>query len=69
MLPKKLTNLGYIQYRPSAEYHVNNPEMSKTLHKAVRSQDSSLYNKYKSLLKAVFFNLMIDTNSILAYSI
>lgn len=51
MLPKKLTNLGYIQYRPSAEYHVNNPEMSKTLHKAVRSQDSSLYNKYKSLLE------------------
>nr|YP_010728614.1 ferredoxin-dependent glutamate synthase [Phymatolithon calcareum]WEA76786.1 ferredoxin-dependent glutamate synthase [Phymatolithon calcareum] len=51
VLPKKLTNLGYIQYRPSAEYHVNNPEMSKTLHKAVRSQDSLLYNKYKSLLE------------------
>lgn len=51
VLPKKLTNLGYIQYRPSAEYHVNNPEMSKTLHKAVRSQDSDLYDKYKSLLE------------------
>ncbi len=50
-LPKKLTNFGYIQYRPSAEYHVNNPEMSKTLHKAVRSQDYNLYNKYKSLLE------------------
>ena len=49
-LPKKLPNLGYVQYRPSAEYHVNNPEMSKTLHKAVRNQDNTLYLKYKSLL-------------------
>nr|YP_010952179.1 glutamate synthase [Gloiopeltis furcata]WMP13848.1 glutamate synthase [Gloiopeltis furcata] len=49
-LPKKLPNLGYIQYRPSAEYHVNNPEMSKTLHKAVRSKDHSFYKKYKLLL-------------------
>lgn len=50
-MPKKLTNLGYVQYRPGAEYHVNNPEMSKTLHKAVRSQDPLLYAKYKSLLE------------------
>nr|YP_009511207.1 glutamate synthase [Gracilariopsis longissima]AXI97084.1 glutamate synthase [Gracilariopsis longissima] len=48
---KKLPNLGYVQYRPSAEYHVNNPEMSKTLHKAVRNQDFNLYNKYKNLLQ------------------
>nr|QCI05132.1 glutamate synthase [Centroceras clavulatum] len=49
-LPKKLPNFGYVQYRPSAEYHVNNPEMSKTLHKAVRNKDLSLYSKYKKLL-------------------
>lgn len=49
-LPKKLPNLGYVQYRPSAEYHVNNPQMSKTLHKAVRNKDNNLYNKYKLLL-------------------
>uniref|UniRef100_UPI00300262E1 glutamate synthase n=1 Tax=Anunuuluaehu liula TaxID=3049639 RepID=UPI00300262E1 len=49
-LPKKLPNLGYVQYRPSAEYHVNNPEMSKTLHKAVRNKDHILYSKYKHLL-------------------
>ncbi|KAI0556369.1 Glutamate synthase [NADPH] large chain (chloroplast) [Gracilaria domingensis] len=48
---KKLPNLGYVQYRPSAEYHVNNPEMSKTLHKAVRNQDINLYNRYKNLLQ------------------
>nr|YP_009546567.1 ferredoxin-dependent glutamate synthase [Gelidium kathyanniae]AYO27915.1 ferredoxin-dependent glutamate synthase [Gelidium kathyanniae] len=49
-VPKKLPNLGFVQYRPSAEYHVNNPEMSKTLHKAVRNKDSQLYSKYKGLL-------------------
>nr|YP_009396970.1 glutamate synthase [Spyridia filamentosa]ARW66156.1 glutamate synthase [Spyridia filamentosa] len=48
--PKKLTNLGYIQYRASAEYHVNNPGMSKTLHKAVRNRDISFYVKYQDLL-------------------
>lgn len=51
-IPKKLLNLGYVQYRPGAEYHINNPQMSKTLHKAVRSQDQVLYNKYKSLLES-----------------
>ena len=50
-MPKKLVNQGYVQYRPSAEYHVNNPEMAKTLHKAVRSKDNNLYFKYKSLLE------------------
>ena len=49
-LPKKLPNLGYVQYRPSAEYHVNNPEMSKTLHKAVRNKDRNLFTRYSSLL-------------------
>nr|YP_010951483.1 Glutamate synthase [Laurencia catarinensis]WMP12422.1 Glutamate synthase [Laurencia catarinensis] len=50
-LPKKLPNLGYVQYRPGAEYHVNNPEMSKTLHKAVRNTDQGLYDQYKLLLE------------------
>nr|YP_009315500.1 Glutamate synthase [Liagora brachyclada]SCW24158.1 Glutamate synthase [Liagora brachyclada] len=51
VLPKKLINLGYVQYRPGAEYHVNNPEMSKTLHKAVRAKDNELYVKYGNLLQ------------------
>ena len=50
-IPKKLVNQGYVQYRPSAEYHVNNPEMSKTLHKAVRSKDHLLYSNYTKLLE------------------
>nr|QCI06864.1 glutamate synthase [Halydictyon mirabile] len=49
-LSKKLPNLGYIQYRQGAEYHVNNPEMSKVLHKAVRNPDLNLYNNYLGLL-------------------
>ena len=32
---KKLENLGFIQYRPGGEYHMNSPEMAKALHKAV----------------------------------
>nr|YP_010337935.1 ferredoxin-dependent glutamate synthase [Timspurckia oligopyrenoides]UNJ17520.1 ferredoxin-dependent glutamate synthase [Timspurckia oligopyrenoides] len=47
---KKLINLGFIQYRPGAEYHVNNPEMSKSLHKAVRGYNPEYYQKYSSLL-------------------
>lgn len=50
-MPKRLVNQGYVQYRPSAEYHVNNPEMSKTLHRAVRSKNTDLYYRYKSLLE------------------
>nr|YP_009297784.1 ferredoxin-dependent glutamate synthase [Kumanoa americana]AOM67518.1 ferredoxin-dependent glutamate synthase [Kumanoa americana] len=46
---KKLPNLGYIQYRPGAEYHVNNPEMSKILHKVVRTKDSLLYADYQKI--------------------
>ncbi|MGD1804102.1 glutamate synthase large subunit [Dapis sp. BLCC M126] len=31
----KLENYGFVQYRPTGEYHMNSPEMSKALHKAV----------------------------------
>ncbi len=37
MNAKKLENYGFIQYRPGGEYHMNNPEMAKALHKAVAS--------------------------------
>ncbi|MFN5856493.1 MAG: glutamate synthase-related protein [Pseudanabaenaceae cyanobacterium] len=32
---QKLVNTGFVQYRPSGEYHMNSPEMAKALHKAV----------------------------------
>ncbi len=34
---KKLENMGFVQYRPGAEYHMNSPEMTKALHKAVQA--------------------------------
>lgn len=47
---KKLENCGFIQYRPGGEYHINNPEMSKALHKAVRGYNPQHYESYKKLL-------------------
>lgn len=32
---KKLEDYGFIQARPRGEYHANNQQMSKLLHKAV----------------------------------
>nr|YP_010336930.1 ferredoxin-dependent glutamate synthase [Madagascaria erythrocladioides]QUE28964.1 GltB [Madagascaria erythrocladioides]UNJ16515.1 ferredoxin-dependent glutamate synthase [Madagascaria erythrocladioides] len=46
----KLTNYGFVQYRPSGEYHINNPEMSKLLHKAVRGYKPEFYEKYKEII-------------------
>ncbi len=34
---KKLKNFGFINYRPGGEYHMNSPEMAKSLHKAVQA--------------------------------
>ena len=36
---KKLENYGFVNYRPGGEYHMNSPEMSKYLHKAVADQE------------------------------
>ena len=33
---KKLENLGFVNYRPNGEYHMNSPELAKALHKAVK---------------------------------
>nr|YP_010713763.1 glutamate synthase [Galdieria phlegrea]WDA99845.1 glutamate synthase [Galdieria phlegrea] len=46
----KLNNYGFIQYRPGCEYHLNNPDMAKTLHKAVRTYKTEFYEGYKNLL-------------------
>nr|YP_009237473.1 ferredoxin-dependent glutamate synthase [Wildemania schizophylla]AKS28520.1 ferredoxin-dependent glutamate synthase [Wildemania schizophylla] len=48
---KKLANYGFVQYRPGGEYHINNPEMSKALHQAVRGYNPEHYNNYQSLLQ------------------
>eukprot|EP00180_Rhodochaete_pulchella_P001923 Plantae.Rhodophyta-Rhodochaete_pulchella.ctg28990.p1 GENE.Plantae.Rhodophyta-Rhodochaete_pulchella.ctg28990~~Plantae.Rhodophyta-Rhodochaete_pulchella.ctg28990.p1 ORF type:complete len:991 (+),score=71.06 Plantae.Rhodophyta-Rhodochaete_pulchella.ctg28990:1868-4840(+) len=47
---KKLVNHGFVQYRPNAEYHINSPEMSKLLHKAVRGYQLEFYQSYQDII-------------------
>lgn len=59
---KKLENMGFVQYRPGGEYHMNSPEMAKALHKAVASHvsgnksdrgqgETDYYELYRQLLQ------------------
>ncbi|MGF1489369.1 MAG: glutamate synthase-related protein [Prochloraceae cyanobacterium] len=49
---KKLENYGFINFIRKGEYHTNNPEMAKTLHKAVRGNGKGYdhYQTYKQFL-------------------
>ncbi|MBE9029372.1 glutamate synthase subunit alpha [filamentous cyanobacterium LEGE 11480] len=44
---KKLANMGFVQYRPGGEYHMNSPEMAKYLHKAVEQNSYDHYESYQ----------------------
>ncbi|MBD2447930.1 glutamate synthase subunit alpha [Nostoc sp. FACHB-152] len=48
---KKLDNLGFVNYRPGGEYHMNTPEMSKALHEAVKTKQYDHYEVYKQYLQ------------------
>ncbi len=48
---KRLQNMGFVQSRPSGEYHMNNPAMTKLLHKAVASRQYDHYELYQAQLK------------------
>lgn len=48
---KKLENFGFINYRPGGEYHMNSPEMSKSLHKAVADRNYDHYEVYQKYLE------------------
>lgn len=48
---KKLENLGFVQYFPRGEYHMNNPELAKALHKAVDGKQYDHYEVYKQHLQ------------------
>ncbi|MGB7084641.1 MAG: glutamate synthase large subunit [Phormidesmis sp.] len=47
---KRLENMGFIQSRPSGEYHMNNPAMTKLLHKAVETKQYDHYELYREQL-------------------
>ncbi|KAF7819096.1 ferredoxin-dependent glutamate synthase, chloroplastic [Senna tora] len=57
---KRLENFGFIQFRPGGEYHANNPEMSKLLHKAVRQKSQSAFSVYQQHLANRPVNVLRD---------
>lgn len=57
---KRLENFGFIQFRPGGEYHGNNPEMSKLLHKAVRQKSETAYSIYQLHLANRPVNVLRD---------
>ncbi|WOL04062.1 ferredoxin-dependent glutamate synthase, chloroplastic [Canna indica] len=57
---KRLENYGFIQFRPGGEYHGNNPEMSKLLHKAVRQKSDNAYSIYQQHLANRPVNVLRD---------
>jgi glutamate synthase (ferredoxin) len=48
---KKLENFGFVQFRPGGEYHMNNPEVAKALHRAIADKNYDRYELYKNLLQ------------------
>jgi glutamate synthase (ferredoxin) len=50
-MAKRLQNMGFVQSRPSGEYHMNNPAMTKLLHKAVADRQYDHYELYKEQLE------------------
>ncbi len=48
----KLEFMGFVQYRNSGEFHLNTPEMSKALHKAVKAGPNyDHFSSYRTLLE------------------
>ena len=48
----KLEFMGFVQYRSGAEYHRNNPELSKALHKAgAMGPGYDHFSTYQALLE------------------
>ncbi|CAI5991066.1 unnamed protein product [Closterium sp. NIES-65] len=56
----KLENMGFLQVRQGGEYHSNNPEMSKLLHKAVRQGEQTAYSAYQAHLATRPVNVLRD---------
>eukprot|EP00271_Cylindrocystis_brebissonii_P004208 TRINITY_DN1580_c2_g1_i1.p1 TRINITY_DN1580_c2_g1~~TRINITY_DN1580_c2_g1_i1.p1 ORF type:complete len:1628 (-),score=366.73 TRINITY_DN1580_c2_g1_i1:1822-6705(-) len=56
----KLENPGFIQFLKGGEYHGNNPEMSKLLHKSVREGSAMAYSAYQTHLANRPVNVLRD---------
>ncbi|KAL4203660.1 hypothetical protein AMTRI_Chr01g105030 [Amborella trichopoda] len=57
---KRLENFGFINFRQGGEYHGNNPEMSKLLHKAIRQKSESAFAVYQQHLANRPVNVLRD---------
>ncbi|KAM0822686.1 hypothetical protein ACQ4PT_071347 [Festuca glaucescens] len=57
---QRLENFGFIQSRPGGEFHANNPEMSKLLHKAIRERSDNAYTIYQQHLASRPVNVLRD---------
>ncbi|OKH19069.1 glutamate synthase-related protein [[Limnothrix rosea] IAM M-220] len=69
----KLANYGFVNYRKGGEYHMNSPEMTKALHKAVAAYNNTdkteaydhydVYQKYQSDRPATALRDLLDFES------
>ena len=48
---KRLENMGFVKAMPKGEYHMNAPALTKTLHKALKTQQYDHYEVYKASLQ------------------
>ena len=48
---KRLQHMGFVQSRPSGEYHMNNPAMTKLLHKALEDRQYDHYQLYQAQME------------------
>jgi glutamate synthase (ferredoxin) len=67
---KKLENYGYVNYKKGGEYHMNSPEMAKSLHKAVSAYGKQegydhyeLYRQYLLERPVTALRDLLDFNS------
>jgi len=49
---QKLHNYGFVRFRRGGEYHLNNPEVAKTLRRACVSGDAAIYAEFCELLSS-----------------
>ncbi|MBI1884989.1 MAG: glutamate synthase large subunit, partial [Chloroflexi bacterium] len=47
---RKVKDIGYIRFRQEGEYHGFNPEVVKTLHRAVQTGDYQVYREYSHMV-------------------
>ena len=55
---KKLEDYGFIQARPRGEYHANNQQMSKLLHKAIGLGNKGAAPQVRTICRAAAYTVL-----------